>query len=430
MLLIAHEHFNDRLSTLAGQLWTQFNSPVIPKIFRRNGKEEYCFKVSGAAEEQHLNTNYFVGVDWLLKDKISIYVEPKLNNEHRQIDFLSMLFQSLQAPENLGHLEDLYQVDFEAKWIPIPQQKDLLSPLLITQFIKLLQQIAKKGLKKSYYKVRSNLRNKLKGKIIVSRQLRENVYRNRPTHTFCEYQEFGYNFAENQFLKTVFHFVKAYVHQECYFFAEPQKRNLLEILNFCEPSFFQVSELADPHKRFDIKKNVFYSEYPEAIRIGRYILQRFSFNIKKTSLSFCTTPPFWIDMSKLFELYVFGKLKAIFPEQGHVSYHDKFKGGKETDILLKHPELKAVIDCKYKPRYLDNDPSLEDKRQLAGYTRLKSVYDKLDVPLHEVVKGLIIYSNQSFGVEIKKEELFQRPIKEYVDFYKLGVALPSIFGAL
>jgi len=426
MLLIAHEHFNGRLSTLAGQLWPQFSAPIVPKTFRRNGKEEYCFQVSGAEGEQHLNTNYFVGVDWLLKDKISIYVEPKLNDEHQQIDFLSMLFQSLQAPENLGHLENLYQVDFEANWITIPQQKDLLSPLMIAQFIKLLQEITKKGLKKSYYKVRSNLRNKIKGKIILSRNLRENVLKSRQTHTFCEYQEFGYNFVENQFLKTVLHFVKAYVHQECYFFDAPQKRNFLEILNFCAPSFFQVDELADPHQRFDIKKNVFYSEYPEAIRIGRYILKRFSFNIKKTSLSACSTPPFWIDMSKLFELYVFGKLKALFPEQGQLSYHDKFKGGKETDILLKHPECKAVIDCKYKPRYLDNDPSLEDKRQLAGYTRLKSVYDKLDVPIHEIVRGLIIYSNQFFSTEINKDELFSHKIKEYVDFYKLGVALPRV----
>jgi 5-methylcytosine-specific restriction endonuclease McrBC regulatory subunit McrC len=97
-------------------------------------------------------------------------------------------------------------------------------------------------------------------------------------------------------------------------------------------------------------------------------------------------------VSKLFELYVFQKLKRIYPETGSVTYHDRYRGRKETDILLR-VDPTCVIDCKYKPRYEDHTPSLADKRQLAGYTRLKSVYDRLGVPHHETVKGLIIYSH-------------------------------------
>ncbi len=98
-------------------------------------------------------------------------------------------------------------------------------------------------------------------------------------------------------------------------------------------------------------------------------------------------------MSKLFELYVFGKFRKRFPERGALTYHDDFRGGKQTDIIIRAKGFKCVIDCKYKPQYENNAPSLADKRQLAGYTRLKSVYNKLEVSYEKLIPGLIIYSH-------------------------------------
>ena len=85
-----------------------------------------------------------------------------------------------------------------------------------------------------------------------------------------------------------------------------------------------------------------------------------------------------------------------------------------------------MLDCKYKPRYLNNDPSLEDKRQLPGYVRLRNVYNKLDLSHDKLIKGLIKYSHHDFTDEIDKEQLFKTEISEYVEFYKLGVGLPVL----
>jgi len=175
-----------------------------------------------------------------------------------------------------------------------------------------------------------------------------------------------------------------------------------------------------------VTKNIFYKEYEEVIKIGGYILKSFSFNLNKTSTKNTTTPPFWIDMSKLFELYVFSKLVKIFPEPMAVNYHDKYLGRKETDILIRQEGCKCVLDCNYKPKYLNNDPSLEDKRQLPGYVRLRSVYNKLDFLHDKLIKGLIKYSHHDFTDEIDKEQLFKTEISEYVEFYKLGVGLPVL----
>jgi 5-methylcytosine-specific restriction enzyme subunit McrC len=131
-------------------------------------------------------------------------------------------------------------------------------------------------------------------------------------------------------------------------------------------------------------------------------------------------------MSKLFELYVFQKLKKIFPDRDAVTYHDKFRSSKETDILIRAEKYKCVVDCKYKPQYKENAPSLEDKRQLAGYTRMINVYNKLSIPFDDIVKGVLTYSHQDFSTTINQDDIFNIPMGEYVDFYKVGIQLPVI----
>jgi 5-methylcytosine-specific restriction enzyme subunit McrC len=424
LLYISEQYQNKELGNLSEDLKLVLSDAVDKKPFYHNA-EMLCFQLYNEENVFSVDTNYFVGVDWLVAEQVAIYVEPKLNDTD-QIDFLGMLMQSLDAPENLEHLGNLFHAEYDQPWIHIPEQKDLLSPILIVQFLKLVQKIVRKGLKKSYYRVTENLNSRIKGKILVGQQIKENIVKNKLTKTICNYQEYGVNTIENQFLKSVLDFVSSYLSQKSQFFPKEQNGELQNILNYCSPSFQQVDLLKNKHQQIYIKQNSFYKEYGEAVKIGGYILKRFSFNINKTNQSQTFTPPFWIDMSKLFELYVFGKLKKLFPEPNTISYHDTFAGGKETDILIREEGYKCVIDCKYKPQYKNDTPSLEDKRQLAGYTRMKSVYDKLAIPFNEIVRGVIIYSHQSFSEEIKKEELLKNEIAEYVEFYKQGIRLPEL----
>lgn len=425
-LIYASEQHQSKALSVHDALKPLFQDIEYSRVFKVEAERPCCFKISHNQGKFAIDTSYYVGVDWVIKDKASIYIQSKLDEDNTQVDVLGMLMESLEAPENLEHLESLFEVDYDTSWIPVPQEKDLLSPFLIVQFLKLLQHIVKKGLKKSYYTVQENLANRVKGKILVGRQLKENIFKNRQTNTVCEYQEFGVNCEENRFLKTVLSFVKAYVYQSETYFTSKQKLVLTQMLNFCEPAFHNVESLKNKHKEVKARRNIFFKDYEEAIRIGHYILKRFSYNISKVSTTASVTPPFWIDMSKLFELYVYRKLKDLFSTVDAVSYHDKYSGGKETDILIKTDGYKAIVDCKYKSQYKDHNPSLEDKRQLAGYTRLKSVYKKLKIPYNEVVDGIIVYSHQESPNYLLKEDLHRKRIEEYISFYKVGISLPVV----
>jgi 5-methylcytosine-specific restriction enzyme subunit McrC len=423
-LLYASEHYQEFTLAIDEEYKHLFVQENYNRLFGKQEKD-FCFQISHQQGVLSINSSYYIGVDWIEKERVALYIEPKLNSEN-QVNFLSMLIESLEAPENMNHLDGLFDVNFEESWIVIPQQKDLLSPILVIQFLKLLKHIVKKGLKKSYYIVTKSLRAKVKGKILVSNQIKKNILQNRKTINICEYQEYGINFLENQFLKTVLSFVKKYLTESNSYFSTFQKRQLNEILDYCMPAFASVDQLKDIREEPKVRNNVFFRDYKDAIRIGGFILKRFSYNINKLSETSSLTPPFWIDMSRLFELYVFGKLRTLFPVRNDLTYHDRYTGGKETDILIRAKNFEGVVDCKYKPRYLKNDPSLEDKRQLAGYTRLKSVYEKLGKSHNEVINGLIIFSSQECEKNFELDDLYRIPINEYVGFFKLGIALPEL----
>jgi 5-methylcytosine-specific restriction enzyme subunit McrC len=383
-----------------------------------------CFILSCTERHWSITTNFYAGLDWLVQGKAAIHVEPKQNNDGLKIDYFGMLLTSLGERENLDHLEGLVDVHFDEPWIPITQEQDILSPILIVKFLKLVQHIVRKGLKKGYYYVTENLNCRIKGKILVGRQLKDNLVRSRLTNTWCHYQQYGFDTRENQLLKAVLSFVSAYLYNNRGVFTAHQSRELRHILGYCQPAFECVGDLPHLHHLVQVKKNPFYREYEEAVRIGGFILKRYSYSLSNTSNRVIETPPFWIDMSKLFELYVFSKLRKTFPATNAVTYHD-LHNRKETDLLLRVQGHQCVIDCKYKPRYRNSSVDLFDFRQLAGYCRLRDVYKKLQVPKNELIKGLIIYPDQQAHSEISSADLFSRPEPSYIEFYRLGISLPQ-----
>src|SRR5690606_22138269 len=118
-----------------------------------------------------------------------------------------------------------------------------------------------------------------------------------------------------------------------------------------QPAFQDVSDDVDLHGVKHLKFNAFYKEYQEALHLAKLILQRFGYNINAiNSQATIPTPPFWIDMSKLFELYVLGLLKESDKHGSKIRYHPATDGN-ELDYLLVDGENSIVIDAKYKLGY-------------------------------------------------------------------------------
>jgi len=433
MISIIQEHYNGfdskREFDFEGKL--HFDNDFFYQYTRKQrGQKVDCFRIySDKENKKHAIANsYFIGVDWIIEKEQAIYIEPKLNKESAdQTDYLKMLFSALKHSETSKHTAELFEIRWDKTAIAITQQQDLLTPLLVVQYLNLLKEIVRKGLKKSYYKVENNLFAKIKGKVLITKTIKHNLVKNKPLYTYCSYDEFGLNSLENRLLKKALVFIQRYI---------PNIKNLqsekftAEIFNYINPAFEFVSEEVEINDIKHFKTNAFYKEYEEAVQLAKLILKRFGYNITNTHAKTITTPPFWIDMSKLFELYVYGKLKERFPQKDELKYLYK-TNFQELDFIInsKSENIQMVVDAKYKPQYKDGNISKEDIRQVCGYARMKSIYKELQIEdnYDRIIDCLIIYSDQNIGRnDFVKDNFEYIPENNYVKFYKLGISLPTL----
>ena len=396
------------------------------KTLKRKHEEAMCYSIQYRNEEEkyHFSTSYFVGIDWIIENQLSVCIQPKQNDDTKEIDCMTMLFEALQDTHNYEHLDGLCEIYFDKPQIEITQQQYLLTPFLIVQFLQIVNRIVQKGLKKTYYPVEKNLESKVKGKILTGKTLKTNLMKNQFTKTVCRYDEFGFNGDENKILKKALLFAR---HAIQGFKLQENETAINDLINYTVPAFEGVTDDISIDRIKIFKPNPMYREYEGALKLALLIMRRFSYNITQTETSKRFTPPFWIDMSKLFELYVFKKLRDIFPKRNEVRYHEKAHY-RELDFLISSDkrDYLMVADAKYKPRYRNHAIDVDDLRQLCGYTRLEKVYEKLNIARDKIIDCLIIYPHQDCADKLSREDLKQTVEHGYVNFYKSGIALPEI----
>jgi len=450
-------------------------SSCIPRAYKnRRGQEYNCFHIIKSKNKVELTADYYVGVDWLIPGEKYVHVAPKLNkyvierfselsNEEAyvedhidedsedtteldddsnriQINYLRMLLDAMSDPIVAKECTDLIQIEWHDPLIRIEQEDDTLTPFLVVQFLQLVRQIVRKGLKKSYYKVRENLNNRVKGKILVGHQVKQNVLKNRLTKTYCEYQVFGEDNIENRFLKKVFQFTIAYIGNHSSLFQRNEK--LLEgLINYVRPALEHIGNLEGEDVLRQFKYNPFFKEHKDALRIGGYILKRFGYNISQaTEKQAVYTPPFWIDMPRLFELYVYQKLLRA---NGHDTEKIKYQYstyGNSLDILIKDGENSMIIDAKYKLQYRSNLVH-QDIRQVAGYARLNKVRKELEIDDDRNVECLIIYPKTNNFYKVGEDPLMNyfslsnikrlltvehNQVKGYYRIYKIALDINAL----
>ena len=398
-------------------------------FFQDNEKNERCVQVVYGRESLSLKMSYFIGADWLVKNQQAIYVAPKINKGLQEVDYLGMLQLCLTHGDIAKNTKDLYHIKLNEPFIEIDQQMDLLTPLLVMQFLQTLKILVKKGLKQSYYKVERNLNSRIKGKVLIAQNIKKNIVRNRVANTFCSYEEFGFDTIENRVLKHTLSFVRRYLSQYPEYLG-----SIKPLIDYCTPAFQSVSDEVNLYELKAVKRNSFYKEYQEALKLSKIILKRFGYHISEidnSSVEQISVPPFWIDMSKLFELYVLGLLKDKYGDK--ILFQAKGSYG-NPDYLLIDDMQPLIIDAKYRPTY-QQDKNLsyiiDDIRQISGYARDVGILDKLGYHTVEeqsssVVSCVIIYTDQDEGDKLPNSLTDGKLIEGFTKFYKVPISVPVL----
>ena len=409
-IIYTHEH-----STLSF-----FNEDELVSLLKEENKLIDCINLHKGT----LKTSYYIGLSWMPGNKTVLYNTPKIDKENQRVDYLKMLADCLLFPEIINHSDDLFKIHFDEPAIKINKHDDHITPLTAIYFVRLVRIIVKKGLKRSYYKVEKNLNTRIKGKVLVSQSLKQNFLRNKTLYTTCSYEEFGINNFENRLIKKALVFILRYVNVN-----NNQFKNINLALDYILPAFQEVDENISLSEIKKIKHSSFYSEYSKAVDLALYLLRRFGYNINIIDAEkHIEVLPFWINMPKIYELYVLGKLKDACGNENIVFQFYANYG--ELDFLRITDGKEMVIDAKYKPYYRYQSYIIDDVRQLSGYARDIKTFRRLKISeqnwTNTALDCLIIYPEQNSKPFIEEEDLKSHPIIEFQNFYKLGLKLPTI----
>ena len=291
-------------------------------------------------------------------------------------------------------------------------KKNNLLEVFISMFLNESNMIIKRGLKSSYVTVQSNEKF-LKGKLLMTQQLRKNIV--NQSYFFNEYDEFMTNSAENQLIKTTLE----------YLLKNSRDNNNLRIIRE-QLVYFEFVDLTNsPEQTFQkvsIGRN--YTYYEQTLDWCRIFLSRKSFtSFKGSSLAFAVLFP----MEEVFEAYIAYMMKKSIPD-ANVSAQDKkyslFDRTNETkagyrlrpDLVVRFEDNRTTIaDTKWK--VLDSTgPSQTDLYQMyAYYTRYRHKSENVD-------KVVLIYpysssysENEFRSTQFSSEELGAKIQVRFVD---------------
>ena len=375
-----------------------------------------------------VQASYFVGVDWVFPDAVSIRVLPKVE----RIDMPAMLKRVLEVADAVKELDGLLCVRQREKPIPDAEDCDRFLLFVAAAFLKISRRIVRKGLLKSFRTEEEIFRYRVKGKFRVSDTLRKMRFGDPFARSVCSPQSFDADTPANRFLKLVLRRMHAVLAARAKALGSVGRILADEAARLLR-AFDVVSDIRTWRSSETTPVvNPLFTEYTAALQLGRkFLLHKGIGAFEKAEREPRRILPYWIDMAQLFELYVLADLRGNAAVRD-VQYHRLFKPGGEPDFLvdLQGPEIPfkcCVADAKYKPKYVDDELYKDDARQLSGYGRVTKVIDWMSTRGHSnrkhIIPCLIIHPDQSS--EDKHVDFSKlRPLKHWEDFWKIGIQIP------
>lgn len=370
--------------------------------------------------------SYKIGAEWV-DDEETLIVTAKRGMEN--IDFLGMFMTCFSSNLALDSFSEIYSIDYEKPSIKAPSLQGIVSPLIMLHFLGVVSRI--RTLKRGYVHHSENLK-KVKGHIALIKNERKNIIPKRYDHIYCEYDEYSADIPENRLLKKALLYTRRMLQNMDEGHRSFDKISLT--LRKCLALFENVNDEVEMKEVGLIRGHKLFKEYAEAIRLAKIILRHFDYSINKVTDQEERVVPFILDMSLLYEHYVYGLLCEAY--QNKITYQFSSLTGK-PDFLYRSQSFKAILDTKYIPKYEKQELETYVIRQLSGYSRdLKILrylgYDNVaeEAPLPNV-PCVIIYPEEGGGIvnpflNIPLKNLCNRSVKGLALFYKIAIPVPTL----
>lgn len=403
------------------------DAPTLRSILERNGVEltgmptQYMGKPKYLGISPSLEAGYFIGASWLIEGELPAVVLPKIEG----IDIAAMLAcaLSVSTPREVDYFSRCYGISFDEPPIQTEEGESRLTPILIIHFLTLLENLLRHGLRRDYVTVTENLTGKVKGHLLLGEQFRRNILPRREDRNVCRYGRYDVDIPVNRLLKRALLFSEGML-GAC-MKSHPMYGQLRRRMNHLKGAFEGVSDDISIPRVKALASNKLFRHYSPAVRTACDILRRYDYSLSEAGGRRHSTPPFWIDMSRLFEMYVLYVLRRSNPKD----IEFQFEGtGQVPDFVHKRENM--VLDAKYKPMYGGpfRREMIDDIRELSGNARDLRVRDIL--PNGEEEPHCVIIYPSAGGLTTLDSPLGEiarmNPIREFHRFYKIALRLPVL----
>ncbi|MDL2302464.1 McrC family protein [Lachnospiraceae bacterium OttesenSCG-928-D06] len=318
-------------------------------------------------------------------DEFDRYMTPQtISNRHREKEI-----------EAIDRNEIFYFFENEKPLKVDDGISDENSIITVTVFLTLLRLLCKRPLMGRMLKEEENLTGKVKGKIVIEKNIRSNTMHGRNDRFYCRYLRFTDNIVENQILKAALKKAKRFIVD---YFGDYSKdnNNYASMISYCSNALRHISDIKCSGSDCNgLKFTGCYAYYKPVMAMAQMVLDDISIESNGEINTTGYIVPYAISMEKLFEVYV----RAYLKKNGILSYKSKEESGirlekfdNKTDVFVEEDSLEnpgkyisgsikpdiiltnnetgenVVMDVKYKD-YTNGD-SRNDRLQLLAYSMM------------------------------------------------------------
>lgn len=368
-------------------------------------------------------SSYYIGLSEINGQHIQVL--PKLEN----LDFMSLFSFALLYQPSSEYFSSCYDINWEKEIYASTELYNILTPLLVMQYLNILDKLVGKGLKRDYITIEENLHSKIRGKLRPIVNWRKNEIKKNEDYFFCQYQVFSANIPVNRLLKKALDISILLLGN-----VRSRSRNMTGLAFLSSKmKLIEAFKNIDSNVRLESIRNYKFDKlnmyYSEAIKLAKCIIKHQD-NALTDGSGKKKVPLFWIDMSRLYEVYVLGILQTHYPN--NILFQVKGSYGTQCDYL--HIGEGIVLDAKYKLWYSSYngrrshvDSMIADIREISAYARderfLNLMNNNVSTP-----KCVIIHPDEettNLGA-VLYDSVKNNKVEGYRDFYRLSIDLPRL----
>ena len=368
-------------------------------------------------------SSYYIGLSEINGQHIEVL--PKLEN----LDFMSLFSFALLYQPSSEYFSSCYDINWENEIFASTELYNILTPLLVMQYLNILDKLVGKGLKRDYITIEDNLHSKIRGKLRPISNWRKNELKKKEDYFYCQYQVFSANIPVNRLLKKALDIsllllgnVRSRSSNMTGLAFLSSKMKLIEAFRDIDSNIRLESVR---NYKFD-KLNMYYSE---AIKLANCII-RHQDNALTDGSGKKKVPLFWIDMSRLYEVYVLGILQTHYPDK--ILFQVKGSYGTQCDYL--HIGEGIVLDAKYKLWYSSYngrrshvDSMIADIREISAYARDEHFLSLMKNDVSTPICVIIHPDEETTNLgTVLSDSVKNNKVEGYKDFYRLSIDLPRL----